>query len=432
MSVIALLLFRFLAKRSQNILFGFFLILLYFSQLPIQGLMGYSLQTISNSQPAMWLSLLAFYLNFSLGGTNRLVSLVQTFAVFTILMLAMQSTQTFALFSIVPLTYLILTDWTKQKPKIIRFLLLSSCSLIVSIILYKIGLDYWHKIGQQGYALGETTVNILIHKTLRGSLYAINPFTYWGAFKLWSYPFPFNVIPPLGSLKQTVASLIEVSWIIFVSQTILVELRRASKNRREIIFKWLAVLACAVFGMLFLLADSSDLVISDHRPHVTLILVGVILFISGYCFQILASKYSWLSGKLVKYIAIIFVVYSCFGAQANVLRGIVTIGVDQLTFIRNELLNKQPIKNILVILPNKYECLVEPCDVWLGDITSSSWHISQDGGYRYALSTIGENPNAHHIAYVTQIPKGISADTTVINWNKYIVLHERYYGSLFK
>ena len=63
-ATIAVILLRFVEARSKSRAFAFFTILFFLSQPSFQSMMGYSLQLISNSQPSIWLSLLAFYLHF--------------------------------------------------------------------------------------------------------------------------------------------------------------------------------------------------------------------------------------------------------------------------------------------------------------------------------------------------------------------------------
>src|SRR5262245_41984197 len=95
---IAIVLFIFLTRRTQKPLFSALVVLFLFSQPPFQAAMGFSLQLISNTQPAMWLSLLAFYIYFVWSPRKPFHPLFRALAVFVLLMLAMQSTQTYAFF----------------------------------------------------------------------------------------------------------------------------------------------------------------------------------------------------------------------------------------------------------------------------------------------------------------------------------------------
>src|SRR5215475_8263339 len=64
LAAMALVLFFFLYRLSNSSRLSGLAILFLFSQPPFQGAMAYSFHLISNSQPAMWLSLLAFYVYF--------------------------------------------------------------------------------------------------------------------------------------------------------------------------------------------------------------------------------------------------------------------------------------------------------------------------------------------------------------------------------
>ena len=134
----------------ENNWFSFAVILVLFSTASIQELMAYSLQLISNTQPAMWLSLLAFYVFFFLDD-RRFAKSLRWGAAFLVFILAMQSTQTFAFFCMVPLTYLTLCDWKNQRRKISEFVALAVLAFLASTLTYRAGLHYWHSHGMQAY-----------------------------------------------------------------------------------------------------------------------------------------------------------------------------------------------------------------------------------------------------------------------------------------
>ena len=129
-SVIAILLMNFLGERMKSRQVAFFVVLFFLSQNSFQGLMGYSLQLISFSQPAIWLSLLAFYFYFYLFEKNHIPKYLQAGSVFIILMLAMQSAQTYAFFAVIPMSYLALADWKARKVKVIQFLIISITTFV--------------------------------------------------------------------------------------------------------------------------------------------------------------------------------------------------------------------------------------------------------------------------------------------------------------
>lgn len=416
---IALVLFLFLEKRSKNSWLPFLVILFLFSQRSIQSAMAYSLVLI-NIQPAMWLSLLAFYVHFYLN-RGRFPKLLRLIFVFLILILAMQSTQTYAFFSMVPLTYVTLTEWKNEKRKVLEFLLLACGVFLLSSLIYKVGLDYWHDLGKQGYGLGEQGLEAVTKQPVKLLLHAINPFAYWGAFEIWSYPFPFHYILPLKEMKRNVACFIMTGWGLLILFTIITELRGCpAEERRQVLLKWLAVFIYLGFGAIFLIADS-PLRIEEHRPHMTLSFAGVAIFCAAYCVQVLASKHLSLRSAVVKSLGIIFVATIAFGAQAGILRGFVNNRMEQLNFIRTELVtgDRAGCRNIVVVLPEWSGCMTEPCGPWVGHVTEDQSHIKAEGAYRYALATTGISPEGKNITFAEERPAEIPEDSIIIDWNKY-------------
>lgn len=252
-------------------------------------------------------------------------------------------------------------------------------------------------------------------------LHAVNPFAYWGAFEIWSYPFPFHYIPPLTEMKRNVACFIMTGWGLLILFAVITELRECpAEERRQVLLKWLAVFIYLGFGAAFLIADS-PLSTKEHRPHMTLTFVGVAIFCAAYCMQVLASKHLFLRNAVVKSLGIIFVATIAFGAQASILRGFVNNRMEQLDFIRTELATGGPsgYRNIIVVLPEWSGCITEPCGPWVGHVTESQSHISREGAYRYALATTGISPEGKNITFAEERPTEIPEDSVIIDWNKY-------------
>ena len=351
---IALCLFQFLFKKSRNIYLSFFVILFFFSQPAFQGIIGYSVQVIANSQPSMWLSLCAFYLYFyylDKFKINKINQLAIDILVFLIFIMAMQSTQTYAYFAVVPLSFLILTEWKKRQKQILTFLALALGSLIFSTLLYKISLEISQK---KGYGLGTSSMAALTSSPIKVLLTALNPQKYWSSFKIWNYPYPFHNTSPLDEKwKIAMAMIVIFVWFTIIIGAIVTEYYKSHKSERNgILAKWLCSLICLGLGSFFLVADS-PLEIVNHRPHMTITFVGVYIFIGAYALQFLASSYKIFNMAITKGVSIFLVIFTAFGAQANVSKGIVNIKQDQIDFIRTELFNKSPQKytRIIVILP---------------------------------------------------------------------------------
>lgn len=432
LATIALLLFVFLRTRSKNVWFSFFAVLFLFSQPSFQGSMAYSLQLISNTQPAMWLSLLAFYLHFHIRD-GRFPKPLLLAATFLVLVLAMQSTQTYAFFSMVPLTYLTLSDWKNQHRKISEFLVLALLVFLLSSLMYTLGIHYWHSHGHQAYKLGEEGIEAMGGHPFQVLLHAANPLTYWSAFEMWSYPFPFHDVAPLWKLKIGGALLIMAVWAMLLSWAVVIEAREGTtQERRGIFLKWLAVFVYMGFAAVFIVADS-PLAVIEHRPHLVLTFSGIAILSAAYSLEVLTSRHQALRTRLPKALIIVIVAMTAFGAQAAILRGYVDNRMEQMDFIRTQLMSEDPstYRNIVVVVPKWSGCLTEPCGLWVGHVTEGSWHITRVAGYRYGMATTGISPDSKNIIFTEDEPKERPKDSIVIDWQKYVSVRQRRVPRMF-
>lgn len=423
-AVIAVLLLNFLEKRMKNGWAAFFAVLFYLSQTAFQALMGYSFELIAGSLPSMWLSLLAFYLYFFAFANSRMPRIVQAGIVFIVLMLAMQSTQTYAFFAMVPLSYLVLTDWKTNRVRAIQFLLISIVTLSVSALIYKIGLDYFAALGRAGYDVGEQGIDQLSTRPLDLILLAINPRTYWSVFKMWTFPFPFQNTPPLSNFLEKVASLvIMITWLGSILFSFWVEFSSVIKGeKREVVLKWISVVFCIGFGAVLILADSPREII-DHRPHLHLIFSGIVIFTGAYALEILTSRFAILRSSAFIGVIAFLVVMTAFGAQSGTLRNIVNTHMKQLDFIRTELFVQDPAsyETIIVLLPvQNQDCITEPCGPWIGEHIENKGHLAREAAYRYTLSTLGMDSMEKKIIFVEKASEIVSRENAVvIDWNIY-------------
>ena len=430
-AIIAMLLMNFLEKRMKNGKIAFFVILFFLSQTSFQALMGYSFELISGSLPSMWLSLLAFYLYFFVFDRSRLPGYLQTAIVFVILMLAMQSTQTYAFFGLIPMSYLALTDWKTNKARVIQFLAVSILTFAISALIYKIGLDFLVSQGRVVYDVGEQGVKQLSSKPLDVFLLAINPRTYWSVFKMWTFPFPFQNTPPLSNLAEKVAAfLIMIVWSGMILASLWLEIKNTAKDeQRETFLKWFAVACCFGLAATFIIADSPTEII-DHRPHLLLVFSGLVIFTGVYALEILTPRFIFLKSSRFKIVLGFLVFMTAFGAQAGVLRNVVNIHMKQLDFIRTELLAKDPAsyETVIVLLPVENQgCITEPCGPWLGERIENNGHLARVAVYRYALSTLGMDPLSKEIVLVEEFSDIVSQDDVVIiNWNTYSLTQLNY------
>lgn len=156
---IAVALYLFLQSQNNKPVFSFFVVLFYLSLLPWQGAVGYSLQTIGSVFPVIFLSLAAFFMHFYLLKDRRIVKWTVTFI---LILLAMQSGQTNAFFSVIPLSYWALTNWDRDKSDIISFLVICGLVFLLSTSIYKIGVDYLRFIGKDVYPIGEVGISSLL------------------------------------------------------------------------------------------------------------------------------------------------------------------------------------------------------------------------------------------------------------------------------
>jgi len=424
-AVVALLLFRFLRLQSKNIALAFFTILFFFSQLPFQGAVGYGLHNMTQDLPSLLLSLLAFYLHFYWFPKRKAPKWIAYGAVFVIFMAAMQSTQTHAYFAMVPLSFLVLTEGKERKQQILSFFTLALASLILSALVYKLGLEILHGLGKHGYGRAERAVAALTTSPLKVLLMALNPATYWSAFKVWTYPYPFHYTLPLGDLKQNLAMTVMAAWGCLTGAALGRELFTSPPGeKREVLLKWFWVLVCLGFGALMIIADT-PLKIRDHRPHFTMTFVGVCIFMGAYALQVLSSSYRIFRTAFLKGIGILLVVLTAFGAQSGLQRGIVDRRQDELDFIRTELSAKSPdeYKKIVVVKSSSNQCITEPCGIWFGRILRRS-HASSKGMHKYALHTLGIPPESKEILYVKRRPEQVAEDELIIDWTKYVRAHE--------
>jgi hypothetical protein len=409
---IALLLFVFLARRSESVWFSFFVTLFLFSTASLQELMAYSLQLISNTQPAMWFSLLAFYV-FFLVDDRRFSRPLRLGAAFLLLALSMQSTQTFAFFSLVPLTYLTLSDWTAQRRKIFEFMVLAFVVFVISSLAYRAGLHYWHARGFQGYKLAERAIEAAGQHPLQVVFHSLNPLTYWSAFEIWSFPFPLRAMFLGMKIKVGIALCLMSAWAVILAWTVFIE-------GKEAVLKWLAVLVYLAFGAIFIITDS-PLITIEHRPHMVLTFTGIAILSAAYSLQVLARRYPAISGAVPRMLGVIFVATIAFGAQAGTLDGYVIDRMRLLDFIRAEAVSQDPssYRDIIVVMPEAHG--PEPREFWVGRSFQDRYHMTREAAYRYALATVGIPPESKTITFVEEQPQEIPSGSAVVDWRKYLL-----------
>lgn len=428
MAGIAVALLQFLEKRSHQRWFSFFVILFFFSQAPFQGLQGYSLLLISNSQPSIWLSLAAFYLFFFVFRKWQISTWLQVGVVFLLLLLAMHTMQTYAFFAMIPLSYLALTDWKHQKRRILSFFIIAIVVFVLSSLVYKFASDFSRTHAGPTYPLTQQTFSALRTDPIKVILNALNPQAYWNAFEMWTFPFPFHYTMPLGPIKRRSASMfLMLAWSVLILAAIVTEIKSSAREeKRDVLLKWLAVLGAMGFGALFIVADAPTRII-DHRPHMALLMTGIAIFSGAYSLQVLAATHRFWRSRAIQLTGALLVIFVAFGAQADVLRGIVYTRQAQIDFLRTAMMVREPAEyeKVIVILPQNDGCVTEPCDPWFGQIVHSEWHMQRPQVYQYALATIGAQPDEKTITFVKQRPGMIPDDAILIDWNQFVDARQR-------
>jgi hypothetical protein len=182
-----------------------------------------------------------------------------------------------------------------------------------------------------------------------------------------------------------------------------------------------------------MIADSPTATI-QHRPHLTLTFTGVVIFSAAYAIKAIVSHGPPLKSPEKVFIALIVLVTAA-GAQTGFLRGIVDVRADHLDFIRTELSSKPILEysRIVVVLPDRYYdylCVTEPCGQWLGNQSEAGFHATLIGKYRYAVATMGGNPDGKNILFKAEPHGPPSANEVVVDWRKYIAARDNHFQYL--
>ena len=237
MAAIAVVLYRFLHRRSGSASLAFLTVLLFFCQPAFQGLAGYSLGVIEGSLPAPWLSLAAFFVTISVSPKLHLGETTRLLIAFVLLVAAMQATQTYAFFAVIPLSFLVLSGDAGDRRRAARFLAVAVAAFLASTVAFKLGADHWLRLGHRAYPLGADGLAALADTPGQVLRTVLDPITYWSAFRIWSYPFPFHSTPPMAEpIKRALALVVMAAWFLLIAAAVARELRAAgSAGRRQVL-----------------------------------------------------------------------------------------------------------------------------------------------------------------------------------------------------
>ena len=404
------------------------LVLLFFTQLPTQAAIGCGAVFLVAYLPAAALSLLALGIVHWESAPRWLPPGARAAAALVVLLMAMQANQSYAVFAVVPLLVPTLALWPASKRRTLTFLGACLAALILSGVAYKAAMGQSHI---SGYAVGEAAIGAITQQPFEVAKTAINPATYWSAFRFWSFPFPLDRIANLGSKERSAALVVMGLWVLLIGSAVALEWSAAEPAaRREVAFKWLAALACLGFGAFPIVADSPFRDV-EHRPHIPFVLVGVILFMAAHALKVLAGMAPILAGAWGQGAALALLAFFACGAQAGVERNIVTLNADRLAFIRQSLTVDHPVKAIVVVLPQRNGCPHEPCNNWMGFLAPDKNHLRAMNGYRYALATV-HGGSDFSVPVVFLNPKkaesaALPEGAAVVDWDRYVLTRARVY-----
>jgi hypothetical protein len=405
---------------SKNIIFAFFVVLFFMSQLSIQALNGYSLIMVGYHFSIL-LSFSAFILYFYILENKNISLWVEGLAIFILLVLAMNTFQGFASFCMIPLSFYILFSNKLESKRIFRFYGLVFVSFLFSILIFTAATQ---NSPYGTYHLVKTSLFSLNNDPLKILLNALNPMTYWSAFKVWTFPYPFHHLAPMGKLKITISTVLMALWVLLLAAAFFIELIKTVNGRKKhVVQKWGSIILCIFISGIFILADSTNS-IANHRAHLLLPLNGVIIFTAAYSLKTLSSEYKILKKKALLGLSIILIILSAFGAQRGLAQGIVDLRQNQLNFIRMELSQKNPdeFNKVIVFIPNNFiiKTIREPSDYWFGHILPHPKRLALRNIYIYSLHTLGIEICTKEINFVNKRPESLAENELLIDWSKYL------------
>lgn len=423
----------FLWERSKNLPFTFFVMLFFMSQLSIQALNGYSL-IVLGYHFSILLSFSSFIFYFYVLENRNISPWLEGLAIFILLFLAMHTFQGFANFCMIPLSFYILFSKKLESKRIFRYYGLVFCSFLISSLVFftaasNSSFGVYHLVKTSLFSLNNNPLKILLN--------ALNPLTYWSAFKVWTFPYPFHHLVPSGTLKMTISTLLLVLWVFLLAAAFFIELTTRSNGRNKFIaIKWVLLILCILFSGVFILADSPDQ-ITNHRAHLLLPFNGVIVFTAAYSLKILSSKFTIMRTKAFLGLSITLIILSAFGAQRGLSQGIVETRQNQLNFVRTELSQNNPdeFDKVIVFIPKGFiiKNRKEPNDYWFGQILPHPKRLSLKNLYIYSLHTLGIEISTKEIKFVAERPESLAANEVLIDWSKYLNLAKgqmKYYSNI--
>ncbi len=397
------------------------LVLAIFAQAPFWSFAGFSVGTFSIAS-SLLVALAAFALVVPRDADSVVASWPRVVAAFACLSVVMQIHQGVAMFGLVPLVAVVLADGPRLRRQSWSLLFLMVVALAVSVALYKWNLANLHVRAESGYDRGESAMG-LVNSPLAALQIALDPRHYWPAFKLWSFPYPFEHVRVLGGRTIAWSLRIMTAWTALVAVAAVLDARRSAATAAETAAKWFTFLACLGLAVFPILADAPTRIPHPMiRPHTSTVAVGVVLVTGAWALRTITARWPQRARGLLAVAAVAVVAIWCAGARSSLRRGLVAPNVARLAFVRSALAGEGPVSRILVVAPSRNGCVYEPCDGWSGGLAQDPLHVVFPGFHRWALALergrIEPPPEVVALSRPPALPR--PEGEVVVDWNEFV------------
>jgi len=411
-SLTAFYLFRLIIKRNIPHAWGIAIVIFIWAQPTFQIFHTYS--ATLPALMAMSLSLLSFQLTYNTfehqGKPKKLYLLIA----FLLLMVCWIIYQSAPFVGLSVMAIYALTEpadrWKTRLKIYLSYIAILIISMITFTALYKYGLSL---TTMKAYPLTNNAFSLLTDGSLSNYLQLLHPKNYTGPFELWNYLFPIK------SLSSTQNGIGSGSFLYFAYFAMIVYAGMLITNlnldiklhgKKCALQRHVIATSAVLLTFLPLVADGFS-----FRQHIYMACTPAIILTASFYFL---TIYRHLIKKethrtAVKTSLIVGLVFVSFGAQANIMRGILLPSVRYHTFLINELLSQKgkPYNHALVINA-KASCEWEPCRGFMFRRLSIA---ARDKSIIYQLML-----NRAHMRYEVpivfsdNIPEGLNIDNYLI------------------
>lgn len=423
-TIYAVLLHRLLLRTTGRPTIALLTVLTLFAVPSVQALAGYSVQLSLNAHPAIFLSLASALVHFSLP-ENGARAWAGWILVFALCMLSFQATQSYAFISIVPVICLILSDWDRYRVKAWTYTLILIAALGFSALLLMVSVSLQERLGHAVYRLGESISQAVIAHPAEVTMRAVNPLTYWTAFKVHFFAYPLDHVPDQGPHGRAALALVMMGlWLGLMSAAAAIDFKVMASPKR-FAQKWITWLVLIGMTGIWIVIDRPLASwTTEQRPHISLNLAVAAVVSGGFAAAKVASVASPVILAWSRRLIALCVIFLLLSAQASVYGRFARDKSDELTFVKTELAAKLTASTnlIYVAIPETSICLSEPCGPWFaGPAHNSPFHWQRRGLYRYALVSLGYKPGAFTIEFVEDLPRELDAESVSIDWTPFAI-----------